>query len=378
MNGKAKQFVDLSRENGATIMMLKATMMDKQPAINFHLDTITLLKQESATVKIETERVNKKLFSYSTSSYVLDHIFQKQPKESEYEEKIVGNRKGSGYYQGVEKTLTIKLKTVQNQIDQLPDEIDVSYTKSDVCESEFVNDVFEKVFEDEQQSNSTNFESSNSHFEDEEFVHKNYIPNSNTRMNDDPIMVMYKMIGSDKLFSDDEFPIQNVNLKRLEKVFKLVEIEVLKVENLARTASYFNYKKDKSYYTKPRNSFYQKKIFRNERAGLGYNKKNHKKKFQKSNFGKKMKFVRGISSERDKGSRLVETNEEFFAQKKQHQQVIDSTNKTCFRCSQFGHITRRCPQQNMKPVYVEKKRKIRRFETEITHVFTKTNSKKKQ
>ncbi|MFS8001922.1 hypothetical protein Hanom_Chr13g01195981 [Helianthus anomalus] len=72
-------------------------------------------------------------------------------------------------------------------------------------------------------------------------------------------MIMYKMFGSDKLYSDDEFPIQNVNLKKLEKVFKLVEIEVSEIENLASTGRYLNFKKDLSYYSKPRNSYFQKK-----------------------------------------------------------------------------------------------------------------------
>ncbi|MFS7938343.1 hypothetical protein Hanom_Chr05g00438551 [Helianthus anomalus] len=174
---------------------------------------------------------------------------------------------------GVEKAMNLKLKNVQtNQINQLPDDIDVTYTKyDDACESDLVKNVVEKVFEDENESDSIKFESPNSNFEDEE-----YIPKSKSKLNDDPNMIMYKTFGSEKLFSDDEFPIQNVNLKRLEKVFKLVEIEVSEIENLANIARYLNFKKDKSYYTKPRNSYFQKKIFKNERAGLGYNKKKSK------------------------------------------------------------------------------------------------------
>ncbi|MFS7936752.1 hypothetical protein Hanom_Chr05g00419451 [Helianthus anomalus] len=87
ISSKTKQFVDLRHENEATIMMLKATMIDKQTEIDIHLDTIVVLKQELATTKIEMEKVNKKLFSYLTSSYVLDHIFPKQTKENESGEK---------------------------------------------------------------------------------------------------------------------------------------------------------------------------------------------------------------------------------------------------------------------------------------------------
>ncbi|MFS7938342.1 hypothetical protein Hanom_Chr05g00438541 [Helianthus anomalus] len=77
MNSKTKQFVDLTCELDATNELLKATLMNKQIAINIHLDIIAELKQELEKSKIETERVNMKLISYSTSSYVLDHIFPK-------------------------------------------------------------------------------------------------------------------------------------------------------------------------------------------------------------------------------------------------------------------------------------------------------------
>ncbi|MFS8034859.1 hypothetical protein Hanom_Chr17g01586121 [Helianthus anomalus] len=178
-------------------------------------------------------------------------------------------------FEGVEKALNIKLKTVQNPINQLPDNIDVTYTKSDVCESELVNDVVEKVFEEESQSDSAKNENSKSQFEDEETFHKNYLQNSksDSRMNNDPIMMMYKMVRSDNLFSDDEFLVQNVYLEKLEKVFKLVEIEISEIKTLATDARILNFKREKSFYTKPGYSHYQRKNFKNERAGLGYKKK---------------------------------------------------------------------------------------------------------
>ncbi|MFS7953258.1 hypothetical protein Hanom_Chr07g00616431 [Helianthus anomalus] len=219
MSSKTKQFIDVSRKDADTKRILEATLEAKQNSINKYLDTIALLKQEL----VETERVNKKLISYSSSSYVLDHIFQKQPKESETEEQGVGNGKESRYHQvppptmenycqkkfkGVEMTLNIK-KPVQNPIDQFfPDDIDVTYTKSDVCEL-LVNDVVEKFLLMKNKITKN---------ESEECFHKNYLKNSksDSQKNDDPIMMMYKMVGSDKLFSHDEFSIQNVNLDKLE------------------------------------------------------------------------------------------------------------------------------------------------------------------
>ena len=37
---------------------------------------------------------------------------------------------------------------------------------------------------------------------------------------------MYKMSGSDKLYSDFDFPIENVNVDKIKNVFKLIEINV--------------------------------------------------------------------------------------------------------------------------------------------------------
>ncbi|MFS8001920.1 hypothetical protein Hanom_Chr13g01195961 [Helianthus anomalus] len=140
-------------------------MMDKQKAINIHIDKIAELKQELEKARIETKRVDKKLINYSTASYVLDHILTKPTGKDESGEEVYGyGNKGLGYHhvpppmkeiyyrkkpELVEKALNLKLKIVQtNQTDQLSDDIDVTYTKSDDdCESELVKEVVDKFFE---------------------------------------------------------------------------------------------------------------------------------------------------------------------------------------------------------------------------------------
>ncbi|MFS7967623.1 hypothetical protein Hanom_Chr09g00787871 [Helianthus anomalus] len=128
---------------------------------------------------------------------------------------------------GVEKTVNLNLKT--EQTNKLPDDIDVTYTKSyNECESELVKEVVEKVLENE--SDNTDYESTNSKFskensssqpESDESFDKNYIPKSASSLSDDPNVVVYKMNGSDKLYSDDQFPIQNVNLNKVEASFQI-------------------------------------------------------------------------------------------------------------------------------------------------------------
>ncbi|MFS7935129.1 putative transcription factor interactor and regulator CCHC(Zn) family [Helianthus anomalus] len=69
-----------------------------------------------------------------------------------------------------------------------------------------------------------------------------------------------------------------------------------------------------------------------------------------------MNFVHGTSSEEEKELQFRrQSNEEFYAQKKQQQQhAKDVSKKTCFKCDQIGHVSRKCP--NLKPGGVEKKR----------------------
>ncbi|MFS7977541.1 hypothetical protein Hanom_Chr10g00905171 [Helianthus anomalus] len=152
-------------------------------------------------------------------------------------------------------------------VDQLPENIDVTYTKSDVGESEVVSKVVESVLKKENQNNSTKNDNSESQIEDEESFHKNYLKNSKseTNTNDCPIMLAYYMVGSDKLFSDVEVLIQNVIAENIEKVFKLVEIEKIEIEK-------FSGKGKKSFYNKPG---YKKK---NTKVGVGYKRNKIKRK----------------------------------------------------------------------------------------------------
>ncbi|MFS8034355.1 hypothetical protein Hanom_Chr17g01580191 [Helianthus anomalus] len=62
---------------------------------------------------------------------------------------------------------------------------------------------------------------------------------------------MYKMNGSDKLYSDSELLMENVNVDKLKKVFKLVEIDVYEVKGLTSSKRFLNFERDNTYYMKP-------------------------------------------------------------------------------------------------------------------------------
>ncbi|MFS7978294.1 hypothetical protein Hanom_Chr10g00913821 [Helianthus anomalus] len=96
-----------------------------------------------------------------------------------------------------------------NMVDQLAENIDVTYFKSDVGELEVVSEVVESVLKEESKNDSSKNDNSESQVEDEECFHKKYLKNSKseTNANDDSIRLAYYMVRSDKLFSDVEVPI---------------------------------------------------------------------------------------------------------------------------------------------------------------------------
>ncbi|KAJ0796157.1 hypothetical protein HanPI659440_Chr04g0158921 [Helianthus annuus] len=117
-----------------------------------------------------------------------------------------------------------KVEKAFNMVDQLPDDIDITYSKSDDShDSEVVGKVVESVLKEE----SVDTGKSESQDEDEGNLHDGYLKNikSEKNLNDDSKGLVYTMIGLDKLFLDVVFPIQNVISEKVDKVFKMVEIE---------------------------------------------------------------------------------------------------------------------------------------------------------
>ncbi|MFS7899280.1 hypothetical protein Hanom_Chr00s050994g01779911 [Helianthus anomalus] len=122
---------------------------------------------------------------------------------------------------------------------------------------------------------------------------------------------MYKMNGSDKLYSDEEFLIENVNVDKLEKVFKLVEIDVSEVNGFSSSKIFLNFQNDKSYYNKPNvpprfQNNNQNRGFTGQRDGKNY----QRRKFQRSKFVKKTTFVKSSSTMNEQESEIFSKSNE--------------------------------------------------------------------
>ncbi|KAJ0446513.1 putative transcription factor interactor and regulator CCHC(Zn) family [Helianthus annuus] len=341
LKSQVKSFDQRLSETLTTKEIYERQFKEKQIELNKRVDEIANLKQ----VLAEKEKIVTKLQSYHDSSYILERIFNITPDNKDT--NVCNKGIGSEYHQvppPLRDSYTFydeeKVAKGLNIADQLPDSIDVTYTKSDDADdSEVVSKVVDSVLKDESTKGK-----SESQDEDEGNLYDGYLKDtkSEKNLNDDSKGLVYTMIGSDKLFLDVVFPIQNVISEKIDKVFKMVEIEKSEMSKFAG-------KGFKGSYNKPG---FKKK---NMKSGLGYRKKHNRNRTERSNFQTKMNFVQGKSfTEEEKLKLGTQSNAEFEAMKKKQQQPKDVSKKVCFKCDQIGHVARKC--QIPKSVDVQKQK----------------------
>ncbi|MFS7912869.1 hypothetical protein Hanom_Chr02g00134941 [Helianthus anomalus] len=135
---------------------------------NSELSGIANLKLQYQEAKIENERINLKLNSYTSASFVLQQIVPKPIRKNKDCEDVYSDGTGVGYHKvppPMSKNFTKKQSGLVNESDsseksdaeRLPDNIDVifnSQSDEDNTKSEIVKDVVEKVLKSD--SDSTN------------------------------------------------------------------------------------------------------------------------------------------------------------------------------------------------------------------------------
>ncbi|KAJ0884605.1 hypothetical protein HanPSC8_Chr10g0435701 [Helianthus annuus] len=183
VNGLQK--TNSEREDALT--MMNAVMMSKQKAINYYIEECAKLKQELETEKIENERIRRLLQSYSSSDYLIDRIYLTVAgleafQDEKTKEKDTGKKQSVSYnkcpppiWEGysprkpneeqVKKAANIKLKS--ETTDELPENIDVTFTSSDTDhEPELIKKVVDQVLDkDEESESKSESESSSSSVE---------------------------------------------------------------------------------------------------------------------------------------------------------------------------------------------------------------------
>ncbi|KAM0058715.1 putative transcription factor interactor and regulator CCHC(Zn) family [Helianthus debilis subsp. tardiflorus] len=181
---------------------------------------------------------------------------------------------------------------------------------------------------------------------------------SKSNLDDGLFKVAYTLNNSDKLYSDEEFPIRGVKTELFNKVFKLAEINISEIKGLclnekpryytSRVQQRLNKKKNYS-----SGSGFQKKSNPNrnfKKKGLGFipTEKQKNKKYVRD-FKSKMTFVSGTSAEEEeKKDFWKQSNSEFLAKKQDEMKKIAEqkrNSRTCFKCNNVGHIAKDCSKE---------------------------------
>ncbi|KAJ0947848.1 putative transcription factor interactor and regulator CCHC(Zn) family [Helianthus annuus] len=220
----------------------------KQTDINLYISRLETMQKEMACVKTEREAIQLKLDSYLSSSYVLDHIIDVQKEKRDV--TCIGYKNCP--------------PPVRHKYDAMPDEEDrvffepsvpldvkefaagLGYQKevssdSDVSADTFVTAeqnqdppvVIEDADSSDDESDDTDPAKSDAVFKNEDIPLENHILcdppvkpaktvaiESSSEEESESVNLLYTLVGDDKIYSDKDFPIKNVNQSLISKVFE--------------------------------------------------------------------------------------------------------------------------------------------------------------
>ncbi|KAJ0642390.1 putative transcription factor interactor and regulator CCHC(Zn) family [Helianthus annuus] len=220
----------------------------KQTDINLYISRLESMQKEMACVKTESDAIQLKLDSYLSSSYVLDHIIDVQKEKRDV--TCIGYKKCP--------------PPVRHNYDAMPDEEDrvffepsvpldvkefaagLGYQKEVSSDSDVSADTFVSAEQNQdppvviEDADSSDDESDDTVQAKSDAVAKNEdIPLENHILCDPPVQpaktvatesssaedlesvnLLYTLVGDDKIYSDKDFPIKNVNQSLICKVFE--------------------------------------------------------------------------------------------------------------------------------------------------------------
>ncbi|KAM0052065.1 putative transcription factor interactor and regulator CCHC(Zn) family [Helianthus debilis subsp. tardiflorus] len=270
MNREINKYTDSDGEQAEAMNTLKIAYLRQLDTANFNIKKCADLELQLATQKIEIEKVKKLLDSYSCSTFVVDRIYPVVKDLKTFEEvKIFEEEKSVTKVEEILKTSGKKTSVAYNRCPppvengysprnpnservnkainlkwesgpsvNLPESIDVTYTSSDTDhESKLIKSVVDQVLdkddneESKPESKSASSVSKQTVKKDKRVYDKEFLL-SKSNLNDESVKVAYTLKGSDKLYSDESFPIRSVRIEMIQKVFKITEINISEIKDL--------------------------------------------------------------------------------------------------------------------------------------------------
>ncbi|KAJ0522766.1 putative transcription factor interactor and regulator CCHC(Zn) family [Helianthus annuus] len=355
------------------------------------------MQKEMACVKTESEAIQLKLDSYLSSSYVLDHIIDVQKEKRDvtcigYKEcpppvrhnyDAMPDEEDRTFF---EPSVPLDIKEFATGLGykkEVPSDSDVS---ADACVSsaELNQDppvIIEDADSSDDESDDTNAAKSDAEIKEEDIPLENHIlcdppaktaktvaMESTSAKESGSVNLLYTLVGDDKVYSDKDFPIKNVNSSLISNVF-----ENSTSKFLGRTRSHVTVTQ-----CPPIPKAEVRKQFGNKKLPTVQKQQNHTKQKgklpaqgQKKPNQKKNKNVNFVKS---KGTDKIETfenksNLDFVKKatvlkrnesnsskpstsgsqsssssaRRSHDTSGFVEQRSCFECGTIGHVIRNCP-----------------------------------
>ncbi|MFS7934974.1 putative transcription factor interactor and regulator CCHC(Zn) family [Helianthus anomalus] len=369
----------------------------KQTDINLYISRLEIMQKEMACVRTESEAIQLKLDSYLSSSYVLHHIIDVQKEKRDV--TCIGYKKCP--------------PPVRHNFDAMPDEEDrtffepsvpldvkefatgLGYKKEVSSDSDVSADtcassaelnqnppvVIEDADSSDDESDDAVLAKSDAVIKDEDIPLENHILcdhpakpaktiaiESLSAKESENVNLLYTLVGDDKIYSDKDFPIKNVNQSLISKVF-----ENLTSKFLGKTGAHVTVTQ-----CPPIPKAEVRKQYGNQKLPTEKKQQNHTKPKGKSTTqGRRkpnQKKIKNVNFVKSKGTDKIETfenksNLDFVKQatvlkrnepncskpstsgsqsssssaRRSHDTSGIVDRGSCFECGTIGHIIRICP-----------------------------------
>ncbi|KAJ0786923.1 putative transcription factor interactor and regulator CCHC(Zn) family [Helianthus annuus] len=368
----------------------------KQTDINLYISRLESMQKEMACVKTESDAIQLKLDSYLSSSYVLDHIIDVQKEKRDV--TCIGYKKCP--------------PPVRHNYDAMPDEEDrvffepsvpldvkefaagLGYQKevssdSDVSADTFVSAeqnqdppvVIEDADSSDDESDDTVPAKSDAVVKNEDIPLENHIlcdppvqpaktvaTESSSAGEPESVNLLYTLVGDDKIYSDKDFPIKNVNQSLICKVFEnstskflgkagpKVTVTQCPPIPKAEVRKQFGNKKlptvpTQQNHTKPKGKApapVQKKPNQKKKKTVNFVKSTGTDKIEKFENQSNLDFVKkAIVEKRNEPSSSKPSTSGSQSSTSSARRSHDSSGfverRSCFECGTIGHIIRNCP-----------------------------------
>ncbi|XP_035834086.1 uncharacterized protein LOC118482627 [Helianthus annuus] len=209
-----------------------------------------------------------------------------------------------------------------------------------------IKNVIDQVLDDdsEKSEKAKSVESGSDSEENGNFLER-YLTKTDKSADDDSIMVAYTMVGSDKLYSNTEFPLQNVKFENVQKVFKLIELSV-------------NELKKNDFFSKLNKSVGSSRPTSPEKVeGVGKNQ-NNKNQLRNKGLGFEKKMTKKVVKPKER------MNDVFVAAQKLKVETVTTTfveydKRVCYHCNEVGHMAKQCKKVIEKLVVVKNVEKLK-------------------